>query len=144
MRDQPSYDPLELTLEYLRRDLLCWVFGNSDNHGRNTAVLRTPNGVVLAPVFDFAPMKMDPAGITRTTRWDRHERGGNVDWTGILDDVSCYAPRAALREGLHLFARTLKDAYTLAGDHGLPDETLHFPAIGLKQTQARLEGWGLL
>ncbi|WP_269084834.1 HipA domain-containing protein [Pseudomonas sp. HUK17] len=33
--------------------------GNTDNHGRNTAILRDGEGVWLAPIYDLAPMVMD-------------------------------------------------------------------------------------
>ncbi|WP_375338497.1 hypothetical protein [Variovorax paradoxus] len=34
---------------------------NTDNHARNTAVQRLPDGALqLTPIFDFAPMFLDP------------------------------------------------------------------------------------
>ncbi|MGK3141618.1 HipA domain-containing protein [Pantoea sp. C2G6] len=44
-------------------------FGNSDNHGRNSAILKKDSGMWLAPIYDFAPMKADPEGVVRTTQW---------------------------------------------------------------------------
>lgn len=34
----------DLVFEYMRRDLLNQILGNSDNHGRNTAILRSEQG----------------------------------------------------------------------------------------------------
>lgn len=45
----------DLVFEYLRRDLLNLILGNSDNHGRNTSILRMDKGVKLAPIYDLAP-----------------------------------------------------------------------------------------
>ncbi len=133
----------ELLVEYLRRDLLNLVFGNSDNHGRNTAVLRTDSGVRLAPVYDFAPMKLDLDGITRTTRWEGFERGGEVDWPGLLQSFED-VPEERLREGLRPLAHKLVDLRDRLHALGLPEETLTFPALGLADTARKLRDWTLL
>lgn len=129
-------------LEYLRRELLNLVFGNSDNHGRNTAVLKTPDAVRLSPVYDFAPMKMDLEGITRTTRWEGFESGGVVDWRALLKSFGADEPR--LREGLHALAVKLKALPDLLADLGLPQETLQFPALDFRSTHQKLRAWTLL
>jgi len=57
-------------VEYVLRDLLNFAMGNPDNHGRNTALQKRADGTVsLTPLFDFAPMRLDPSAITRSTRW---------------------------------------------------------------------------
>jgi len=61
--------------EYIRRDILNLALRNTDNHGRNTAVLRTKGEVRLSLLFDFAPMFLDPEGIGRVSRW-QDERPG--------------------------------------------------------------------
>ena len=68
-------DPLTETLEYLCRDVLNLAMRNTDNHARNTAVQRLGNTVRLTPLYDFAPMYLDPGGIARTARW-HHPRDG--------------------------------------------------------------------
>ena len=71
----------DLVFEYMRRDLLNQILGNSDNHGRNTSILRTEQGMSLAPIYDLAPMVMDDEGVTRTTKWPKQiEMAGQVDW----------------------------------------------------------------
>ena len=56
--------------EYVARDVVNRVFGNVDNHGRNSAIRRRADGgIELAPLFDFAPMRMDPRGIAFATNW---------------------------------------------------------------------------
>lgn len=72
-------------VEYLKRDILNIALGNTDNHGRNMAFLREPGGnIALAPVFDFAPMFLDPEGIARATRWSFETAGQPVDWGRVL------------------------------------------------------------
>jgi serine/threonine-protein kinase HipA len=132
----------DVLLEYLKRDLLNLVFGNSDNHGRNMALLKTPDAVRLAPVFDFAPMKMDPEGITRTTRWREFEAGDTVDWPMLLKSFG--QDESFLREGLREFALRLKDLPEILSGLGLPDETLSFEPLGLPDTEKKLRKWTLL
>lgn len=130
-----------LLVEYVRRDVLNLVFGNSDNHGRNTAVLKRADGVQLAPVYDFAPMKMDPEGIIRTTTWGPFERGGEVDWRALLPTFGAH--EAEVREGLRSLGAKLGELPELLRALGLPAETLDFPSLGLRQTAQRLKTWGL-
>lgn len=138
----PEHAWPELLVEYVRRDLLNLVFGNSDNHGRNTSVLKSADAVWLAPVYDFAPMKMDLEGVTRTTHWGPFERGGDVDWPRLLQSFGAHEP--AVTEAVHTLARRLIDLPSRLADLGLPRETLEFPPLGLQRTEERLKTWGLL
>lgn len=132
--------PAVLT-EYVRRDVLNLVFGNSDNHGRNTSVVKSATEVSLAPIYDFAPMKMDLEGITRTTTWGTFERGGDVDWKKLLPTFGEH--EATLRASLRELAEQLAELPRLLRKLGLPKETMEFPALGLAETAARLRVWGL-
>jgi serine/threonine-protein kinase HipA len=57
------------TIEFLKRDVLNLAMRNTDNHARNTAVQKIGHEVRLTPLFDFAPMYLDPEGISRAARW---------------------------------------------------------------------------
>ena len=129
-------------VDYVKRDVLNLVFGNSDNHGRNTSVLKSANAVRLAPVYDFAPMKMDSQGIGRTTHWGAFELGGEVDWQGLLPTFA--ADQAQVRKGLRALAKQLTGLPSLLRALDLPQETLEFPSLGLLRTEERLRAWGLL
>ncbi len=131
-----------MLLDYIQRDVLNLVFGNSDNHGRNTALLKSADSVWLAPIYDFAPMKMDLEGITRTTHWGSFERGGEVDWQGVLSSLG--EEETFVRAGLRELAERLTSLPSLLRELGLPQETLEFSALGLQRTEARLREWGLL
>ncbi len=64
-------DPTGEICEYLRRDILNSALRNTDNHGRNTALIKYPDGrILLSPLYDFAPMFLDPEGIPRASRWE--------------------------------------------------------------------------
>ena len=81
----PPNQRMATALEYIKRDLLNVVMGNTDNHGRNTAIIRARNGhVQLSPLFDFAPMYLDPEGIARVTRWHKtRESAGRPNWHAV-------------------------------------------------------------
>ena len=87
MREHVS-DPLEETIEYLKREALNQAMRNTDNHARNTAIQKLSNGLVaLTPIFDFAPMYKDPEMVPRAVQWN--DAAGNVvvDWIGIFNSL---------------------------------------------------------
>ncbi len=71
-------DPAKELAEFIKRELMNRAMGNTDNHGRNTAMQRLPDGLIqLTPLYDFAPMFMDPEMIARSCRWVKHGREFN-------------------------------------------------------------------
>ncbi len=77
-------DPAREVIEYIKRDIANIVLGNKDNHGRNTAIQRRPDGKIsLTPLFDFAPMWLHPDGIARRIRWAADD-AGSPDWASVL------------------------------------------------------------
>ena len=138
---QPGYDREQVTADYLGRDLLNLVFGNSDNHGRNAAILKTTARARLAPVYDFAPMKLDPEGVVRVTRWRDHERRGQIDWAGLL---SAWDETGRVIASVRGLAAQLTDLPDRLEALGLPEETLAYGPIGLLGTRDKLARWGLL
>lgn len=135
----------ELVVEYIKRDLLNVIFGNSDNHGRNTSVLKTPAGLWLAPIYDFAPMVMDPEGVVRSTRWPRPLEGfSGLDWRAICQAQAHLTDPEEIWEALRGFATRLRDLDERLDGLGLPQETLEFPTVGLRNINDRLHRWDLL
>ncbi|TFH86580.1 type II toxin-antitoxin system HipA family toxin [Billgrantia azerbaijanica] len=140
-----SFDSEAFVIEWVRRDLLNVAFGNSDNHGRNTALIKRPEGIWLAPVYDFAPMKADPEGVTRTMRWGApFEEGGEYDWPAIADALSGHVDEKRLLEALGDLAVSLVGLRTRLQERGVPQRILDMPAVGLSSLEPRLERWGLL
>lgn len=74
-------NPAEEVTEYVLRDLLNVAMGNTDNHGRNTALRKTAEGWIgLTPLFDFAPMRLDPNMVVPATHWGCLKgRSGSLD-----------------------------------------------------------------
>ena len=77
-------DPKTEIIEYVLRDALNRAMGDTDNHGRNTALQKCADGTIrLTPRFDFAPMLMDPSGIIPHSRW-RCLRNAGLDYRADL------------------------------------------------------------
>ena len=137
-------DPTIFVCEWLSRDLLNLAIGNSDNHGRNTAVLKQPNELKLAPIYDFAPMRADPEGIIRMTTWSTQLMAqGLPDWWAIVDQLKGYADSEALFQSLIDTAGKVWNLREQLGDIGLPDSILNHPGVGLTTLNARIERMGL-
>jgi len=134
----------ELVADYLRRDLLNKILGNSSNHGHNISIIRTEAAVQLAPIYDLAPMVMDDEGITRTIKWPgRMEVAGDVDWRLVCASLKpLIDPEAALAR-LREDAEQLRALPDLLSASGLPDATLNHPRIHLRHLDRRLQEWGL-
>ena len=134
----------DLVAEYLRRDLINKILGNSDNHGRNTAVIRSHGRYRLAPIYDLAPMVMDAEGVTRTTKWARPiELAGEIDWRAACETLADIVVPQQAFERLRHDADSLRGLPGILRDSGLPEVTFKHPAIALSNLDQRLSDWGL-
>lgn len=139
------FDVPAFVIEWVRRDLLNIIFGNSDNHGRNTSFLKDEASIRLAPIYDFAPMKADPEGIARTIKWAPPlEVGGEYDFIGIADSLADLVPVDVLLPALKETAQLLLGLQQRLADRGIPAQILTMPAIGFDFIATKLQRWGLL
>lgn len=99
-------DPTSDLRELLVRDVFNQAVGNTDNHVRNTSVLKHPDGrIALSPLYDLAPMVLDRSGIPRASRWGERETAAGVDWSGVVADLEALgAPASDLRDALRHMA----------------------------------------
>ncbi len=135
----------KFVIEWVRRDLLNIAFGNSDNHGRNTAFLKTNNYISLAPIFDFAPMKADPEIVTRSFTWGPGmELGGHYDFQKISLHLQQWIEPDKLLSALQQTASQLHGLHKRLEDRGVPNSITAFPTIGLSHLEEKLSQWGLL
>ena len=135
----------EFVCEWLRRDLLNIAFGNSDNHGRNTALLKKAGSIWLAPIYDFAPMKADPEGISRTTHWGQpYERGGEYQWQDIANNLQALCPSEKSMSALTALARQLVGLQQRLEIRGTPERILTMLSMGFQYLDQKLERWGLI
>ncbi len=115
-------EPTIELVEYLKRDICNFAFCNTDNHARNTALIKFSNGMIqLSPLYDFAPMALDPEGIARTCRWQDCENGVNTDWPLIVKtlqrNLTTDVDFAKVTAELHEFHYHLDDILTKLTDY---------------------------
>lgn len=125
-----SSDPFADIVEYVKREAANQALGNSDNHGRNTALSKdNDNSVRLSPLFDFAPMRLAPESIARSTRWGvmlKTHSDHLPDWSLIADTIFPDDETSAgkLLDELGEFATKLQDATALAKELGAHQEVI--------------------
>ena len=54
----------------------------------------------LSPIFDFAPMFLDPEGIGRVSRWEDERPGSQPDWGIICEKFEKVMPSGETRNWL--------------------------------------------
>ncbi|PJG85623.1 type II toxin-antitoxin system HipA family toxin [Conservatibacter flavescens] len=143
------FDSQRFVIEWVKRDLLNIAFGNSDNHGRNTAFLRDDKQIWLSPIYDFAPMRADPEGIIRTATWSRREEppqelADEYRFDKIADSLADLIEPNALLQELKMLANQLIDLKSRLSKRGVPISILDFPAIGFDYLPEKLQRWGLV
>lgn len=140
------FDVEAFIIEWVRRDLLNIAFGNSDNHGRNTSFYRDEKGIRLTPIYDFAPMKADPEGIPRTTKWAAPtlELGGEFNFFEIAYSLSDLISPELLINELSSTAHQLVGLKQRLINRGVPEQIVNMPIFGFDFLDEKLERWGLL
>ncbi len=131
-------DPARETLEFIKRDVLNLALRNTDNHARNTAVQRSPDGrVQLTPVFDFAPMFKDPEIVSRSCHWRDKAGVRQSDWKQVIEQLELPDnERASIAFELATFAKTVARLDVIARDCGVDADVLSQCAKSI-ETQAR-------
>lgn len=119
-----STDPVNDLLEYVARDVLNLALANSDNHARNTSFLKNDSEVRLSPLYDLAPMELDPEDVRRATRWDG-ERHLRPDWARVADALSAWIDRTRIVTHLRGLAPLLRALPETAARHALPETVVH-------------------
>lgn len=123
-------NPDDMLVEYLLRDIINAAIGNTDNHGRNTAVLKRDGRVNLAPAYDLAPMVLDREAIARTTVWSQpFQQQEAVDYAAIIKHLA-HDPEAAT-QALANQLGTLTDFNKRATEKGIPELVQNSPRVHL-------------
>lgn len=134
-------DPVGEAIEFIRRDILNAAMRNTDNHARNTAVQRLPDGTVrLAPLFDLAPMYLDRQFIVRGCRWRAGPGPELQDWEAIVarlgfDD----AEKQAIATGIKAFQPTVERLAETMRDCGVDAFIIEDCRPNIDAQAARLE-----
>ncbi|MES9856609.1 MAG: HipA domain-containing protein [Sedimenticola sp.] len=126
--------------EFVKRDIANVVLGNKDNHARNSAVFRLESGeVTLTPLFDFAPMYLDPEGISRMCRWQGDaEIAGTPQWKNVLIRLSEFIDVTALRAELLSFGRQIEQLETFMREAGVDDDIIEQRRMAIKEHSRQL------
>lgn len=119
-----STDPVTDLLEYVSRDVLNIALANSDNHARNTAFLKDGAEIRLSPLYDLAPMELDPEDIRRATRWEG-ERPLRPDWSRVADTLAPWTGKDRIASHLRGLAPLVRALPETAARTALPDEVFH-------------------
>lgn len=112
---------------------------NPDNHARNTAVHTVDGRTGLTPLFDFAPMYLDPDGIARSSRWYQAESGKELQrWEDVIAHLALpVQERQQLVEALISFGDGLDRLQDDMREVGVDDDIVDFvtPSIASQRTQ---------
>ncbi|WP_404420067.1 HipA domain-containing protein [Marinospirillum sp.] len=134
----------ELANEWVKRDLLSVLFGNTDNHGRNTSVLKTSRGIQLAPIYDFAPMAADESSIHRTIKWESSiEQGGSFHWHLLPEHLEQkeLGHAETFRKTLISTLEASTGLYQRLLTRGVPAKFLKLPRLSLDTLDQRIQDW---
>ena len=120
-------DPITESIEFIKRDVLNLALRNTDNHARNTAVQRTSLGKVqLTPLYDFAPMFMDPEVVPRSLYWRNADSVRLNQWTEIIDSLDVTdSEREQIAMELKQFAEQVGNLESIARDCGVSSLVLN-------------------
>ena len=125
--------------EFLLRDVLDVALGNTDNHGRNTSVLKDASGkIALSPLYDFAPMFLDRSGIARVSHWagDR----GFPDWNIAADALAEYGLSSIeTRRWLRGLAQRVRELPVVMRECDVPGEVIDQCAGRIRRVAESLE-----
>ncbi|WP_447508310.1 type II toxin-antitoxin system HipA family toxin [Acinetobacter lactucae] len=140
-----DFDVPQFICEWLQRDLLNIIFGNSDNHGRNTSFLKHSGKIYLSPIYDFAPMKADPEVVTRSITWGSpYEEGGEYRWAQITQKLAPWCDPDISLATLKTLANNLLGLKQRLVDKGVPKQIIEMPALSFDYIEAKLKRWELL
>ncbi len=137
---QFASDPLETTLEYLKRDIMNAALGNTDNHPANTAVQFTGDKVRLAPLFDFAPAHLSIDDIARSLEW-MDEQGEILDnWGEIVGRLDVSAEeRPLIRQEISRFGEKLAALEDIMKKAGVDDDIIEARYYSIASLRAQLK-----
>jgi serine/threonine-protein kinase HipA len=139
-------EPLGETIEFMLRDVLNLAMRNTDNHARNTAVQRLPDGTVqLTPIFDFAPMFLDPEVIPRSCHWQAGDGRVQRVWTEIVEGLELEdCERGSITEALYRFAPKVAALPETARDCGVEVQVIEACRMTIDAQAQQLDALGAL
>ena len=131
---------LQIFLDDRWRDVLNLALRNTDNHARNTAVQQIGNIVRLTPLFDFAPMYLDPEGIARAARWYHPVSKKELTvWGDVIDTLGLEpAERKNMCIELAAFGAKLGMINEIMREAGVDDDIIEHRQKGIAEQVRQL------
>jgi len=131
--DNGHYD--QNLCDYLIRDVVNAATGNTDNHGRNTSIIKRDGELRLSPAYDVAPMVMDGEGISPATVWSgRYRKSHEVpDYTTIIKDFASDA--SAVVSNFRAKLSQLCSLNEVVRESGLPGTALQHLRVKLTRPE---------
>ena len=132
------------TIEFLKRDVLNLAMRNTDNHARNTAVQQIGKEVRLTPLFDFAPMYLDPEGIARAARWYHPQtRKELIDWREVIAALALdEAETVRISRELAQFVEPMRALVEHMREAGVDEDIIAFLRPSIEEQIRRLDALG--
>lgn len=125
-------------LDYLKRDLVNQMLANTDNHGRNTSLIKSSGVVRLSPIYDVTAMQFFTGDIiTELTTWDDPHRPlrARLEWLASATKIPYHQVSTSLKElGKH--TRSLE---TQMRDGGVPQSIIERSRDRRQSAQGELE-----
>ena len=131
-----TYCGHESLIEYLNRDLLNFALGNTDNHGRNSSLLKKGEKLSLSPLYDFAPMIADTDTIIRTSKWMKEESSVEIKWDDIYSILENELD-VDLREAKEFKVIVQNQVKSLLKKYSVDTEILEFLEAKLKTLECK-------
>lgn len=130
------------TIEFLKRDVLNLAMRNTDNHARNTAVQQIDGQVRLTPLFDFAPMYMDPEGISRAARWYHPDTKKElINWHDVIQSLDIgMEERRQIVDELGRFGDKLAALADIMRQAGVDDDVIDYLQMPVAEQVRQLRG----
>ena len=117
--------PADMTLEYIKRDMLNMALGNTDNHPCNTAMESVGGKTRLAPLFNFAPSHLLIDDISRSLEWVNEKGEILDDWNEIIGTLDLPdEERHPMKNELKRFSEKLAFLSDIMKKAGIDDDII--------------------
>lgn len=99
---------------------------------------RSPPDLTLSPIFDFAPMYLDPEGIARVSRWQRDcEISGSPIWHKVAER---FGKSKQIKEQLTQFSACIERLTETMKKCGVDDRVIEQRAKSIAENSKVLRG----
>ncbi|WP_440906685.1 type II toxin-antitoxin system HipA family toxin (plasmid) [Catenovulum sp. SX2] len=144
-----EFDEALFVCQWFERDVLNVMFGNADNHARNSSLLKSDNKIELSPIYDFAPMRVDPEDIRRTITWgSQYESGGEYQWKKIIHSLAQYCAQQEIACDETILTAAFIEAMSkfeslpeMLVDAGCPISIIEHPKNHFRHWKIKHEKW---